>query len=221
MIFRRDHKKARLEMVDKQLRKRNISDDRVLTAMEQVPRHQFVPDHLKNAAYRDGPLPIGEGQTISQPYIVAYMSQLLNLGPEDKVLEVGTGSGYQAAVLAHLAGQVYSIERIEDLAQQARLRLQELGLDNVHVVVRDGSEGLPEHAPYDGIIVTAAAPKAPEPLKGQLADGGNLIIPVGSRGGQVLERWRRQGDEFQVDQLSPVAFVPLLGHFGWDEPKNG
>jgi protein-L-isoaspartate(D-aspartate) O-methyltransferase len=220
MIFKRDQKKARLQMVDQQLRNRNISDERVLAAMEQVPRHLFVPDHLKNAAYRDGPLPIGEGQTISQPYIVAYMTQLLDLGPEDKVLEVGTGSGYQAAILAHLAGEVYSVERKKDLALQAQRRLQKLGLDNVHVVVSDGSAGLPEHAPYTGIIVTAAAPKAPEPLKDQLADGGKLIIPVGSRGGQVLERWLRQGEEYQVDQLSPVAFVPLLGNFGWEVSEN-
>lgn len=217
MIFGRDKKKARQRMVERQLRGRNITDERVLEAMEQVPRHNFVPDHLKNSAYTDGPLPIGEGQTISQPYIVAYMSQLLDLGPEDTALEIGTGSGYQAAVLAHLVKKVYSVERIEDLAQKARRRFQELDIENVEVVVKDGSQGLPEHAPYAGILVTAAAPEAPDPLKKQLADGGKLIIPVGSRGGQVLERWIRRGDEYEVDQLSPVAFVPLLGHHGWQE----
>jgi protein-L-isoaspartate(D-aspartate) O-methyltransferase len=204
-------------MVEQQLRSRNITDERVLEAMANVPRHEFVPEHLRNSAYTDGPLPIGEGQTISQPYIVAYMTQLLDLGPEDTVLEIGTGSGYQAAVLAQIAGQVYSVERIETLAEQARARLGQLGIGNVEVVVNDGSGGLPEHAPYSGIIVTAAAPQAPEPLKEQLAEAGKLIIPVGSRGGQVLERWTRTGSEFQLDQLSPVAFVPLMGQHGWGE----
>lgn len=217
MIFGRDLKKARQRMVEQQLRSRNITDERVLEAMANVPRHEFVPEHLRNSAYTDGPLPIGEGQTISQPYIVAYMTQLLDLGPEDTVLEIGTGSGYQAAVLAQIAGQVYSVERIETLAEQARARLGQLGIGNVEVVVNDGSGGLPEHAPYSGIIVTAAAPQAPEPLKEQLAEAGKLIIPVGSRGGQVLERWTRTGSEFQLDQLSPVAFVPLMGQHGWGE----
>ena len=220
MIFRRDSEKARQRMVNQQLRGRNITDKRVLEAMEKVPRHEFVPEHLKSSAYTDGPLPIGDGQTISQPYIVAYMSQLLDLKPEDRALEIGTGSGYQAAVLSHLAGEVYSVERIEKLAEKARRTLESLGINNVHIVVKDGTEGLKEHAPYNGIIVTAAAPKAPEPLKEQLADGGRLVIPVGGRGGQVLERWIRRGDEFEVDQLSPVAFVPLLGEHGWDENSS-
>ncbi|MFP3854238.1 MAG: protein-L-isoaspartate(D-aspartate) O-methyltransferase [Anaerolineales bacterium] len=220
MIFGRDVKKARQRMVDQQLRGRNITDERVLEAMEKVPRHEFVPNHLKNSAYTDGPLPIGDGQTISQPYIVAYMSQLLDLNPGDRVLEIGTGSGYQAAVLSHLAGEVYSVERIEELAGKARRTLDSLGIDNVTVVVKDGTEGLEEHAPYDGIIVTAAAPEAPEPLKEQLAEGGKLVIPVGSRGGQVLERWIRRGDDYEVDQLSPVAFVPLLGEHGWEEGSS-
>jgi protein-L-isoaspartate(D-aspartate) O-methyltransferase len=220
MIFGRDKKKARQRMVEQQLRQRNITDERVLKAMQEVPRHRFVPEHLQNSAYTDGPLPIGDGQTISQPYIVAYMSQLLDLGPEDRALEIGTGSGYQAAILAHLAKRVYSVERIERLAEQARKTLRGIGINNVEVVVRDGSSGLPEHAPYAGIIVTAAAPQAPEPLKKQLADGGKMIIPVGSRGGQVLERWTRRGDEFEVDQLSPVAFVPLLGNHGWDQAQT-
>jgi protein-L-isoaspartate(D-aspartate) O-methyltransferase len=205
----------RERMVERQLRGRNIVSRAVLKAMTAVPRHRFVPDEMKLSAYADSPLPIGDGQTISQPYIVAYMVQLLEVDPSDRVLEVGTGSGYQAAVLAELAAEVYTVERIEALAERARATLQELGYSNVYVVQRDGSGGLPEHAPYQGIIVAAAAPRAPEPLKAQLADGGRLIIPVGSRGGQVLERWQRAGDDYDVDRLSPVAFVPLMGEHGW------
>jgi protein-L-isoaspartate(D-aspartate) O-methyltransferase len=204
-------------MVDQQLRGRNIRDARVLEAMEIVPRHLFVPEDLRRSAYNDGPLPIGGNQTISQPYIVAYMTQLLGLEGEDRALEIGTGSGYQAAVLAHLARLVYSIERIESLAEQARNLLKALDLHNVEVIVGDGSCGLPDQAPFDGIVVTAAAPAAPQPLKEQLADGGRLVIPVGSRRGQVLERWTRRGDELQVERLAPVAFVPLLGDHGWGE----
>lgn len=202
-------------MVEQQLRRRNISSQAVLKAMATVPRHRFVPDDLRPSAYADSPLPIGDRQTISQPYVVAYMIQLLELEPSDRVLEIGTGSGYQAAVLAELVKDVYSVERIEALAAHAREALHDAGYANVHVVLGDGSVGLPEHAPYQGIIVAAAAPRAPEPLKAQLADGGRLIVPVGSRGGQVLERWQRKGDDYQVDRLSPVAFVPLMGEHGW------
>lgn len=207
---------ARRRMVERQLRARDIHDERVLEAMASVPRHRFVPPEYQQSAYSDGPLPIGEGQTISQPYIVAYMTQLLELEPDDRVLEIGTGSGYQAAVLGQIAGKVYSVERVQSLAERARQQLDELGYDNVHVVQRDGSGGLPEHAPYDAIIVTAAAPDAPNPLKEQLAEGGRLVVPVGSRGGQVLERWTRWGDDMERERLAPVAFVPLLGDHGWE-----
>lgn len=211
----RDPEAERQRMVAQQLRGRNITSEAVLRAMAEVPRHRFVPDDMRASAYADSPLPIGDGQTISQPYIVAYMVQLLELKPSDRVLEIGTGSGYQAAVLAELAHRVYTVERIPALAEGARNNLHELGYVNVEVFQRDGSGGLPEHAPYEGIIVAAAAPRAPEPLKAQLADGGRLIVPVGSRGGQVLERWQRQGDTYQLDRLSPVAFVPLMGEHGW------
>ncbi len=217
---RRDYRALRARMVEVQLRGRNITDERVLQAMEAVPRHRFVPPDMRGSAYADGPLPIGAGQTISQPYIVAYMTQLLELDPKDRVLEIGTGSGYQAAVLAHVADEVYSVERIGELAERARGILAELGLDNVHVFERDGTKGLPQHAPYAGIIVTAAAPAVPEPLKDQLADGGRLVLPVGSRGGQVLERWIRHGDSLEQQTLSPVAFVPLVGNHGWGEENE-
>lgn len=207
-------------MVERQLRARDIKDERVLEAMAEVPRHRFVPREYQASAYADGPLPIGEGQTISQPYIVAYMTQLLELTPEDRVLEIGTGSGYQAAVLGSLADEVYTVERVPELATKARKTLKELGFENVHVVQRDGSGGLPEHAPYEAIIVTAAAPETPEPLKEQLAEGGRLVVPVGSRGGQVLERWLRRGEEVRRERLAPVAFVPLLGDHGWSEEED-
>ncbi len=211
---------ARRRMVERQLKARDVRDERVLEAMSDVPRHRFVPPEYQTSAYADGPLPIGEGQTISQPYIVGYMSQLLELTPEDRVLEIGTGSGYQAAVLGHLADEVYTVERVPGLAARARETLEELGFENVHVVQRDGSGGLPEQAPYDAIIVTAAAPEAPQPLKAQLADGGRLVVPVGSRGGQVLERWIRRGEDVRRERLAPVAFVPLLGDHGWSEGEG-
>lgn len=205
----------RERMVEEQLRARDISDRRVLAAMRQVPRHLFVPENKRHLAYADAPLPIGQGQTISQPYVVALMTQLLELKGDEKVLEVGTGSGYQAAVLGRLARKVYTVERLPELAERARRLLQDLGLENVEVVVGDGSRGLPEQAPFDAILVAAAAPRVPEPLKAQLAEGGRLVLPVGGRGGQVLERWRRVGGRFEVEEVAPVAFVPLVGEEGW------
>lgn len=207
----------RLQMVADQLERRGIVDQRVLQAMRDVPRHRFVPRQYRDLSYSDGPIPIGEGQTISQPFIVALMSQMLALGGEEKVLEVGTGSGYQAAVLAHLAKQVYTIERHALLAKRASKELQALGLDNVQVYVGDGTLGLVEHAPYDAILVTAAAPETPRPLLEQLAQGGRLVIPVGSRGAQFLERWQRKGASYEQDVSIPVAFVPLVGRHGWRE----
>lgn len=203
-------------MVRDQLQARDISDARVLEAMRTVPRHEFVPSDLRRQAYDDGPVRLEHGQTISQPYIVALMSQLLELEGIEVVLEVGTGSGYQAAVLSWLASMVYTIERIPELARAARQRLADLGYDNVEVFEQDGSLGLPEHAPYGGIIVTAAAPRPPEPLKSQLTAGGRLVVPVGGPEGQMLEVWRRADDgSYSHRRVAPVAFVPLLGDHGW------
>ena len=209
------YRRARGRMVDEQLRGRDITDDRVLDAMREIPRHLFIPADLKSQAYLDGPLRLGQGQTISQPYIVALMTQLLELHGDEAVLEIGTGSGYQAAVLSRLARQIYSLERIPELAEGARLVLQELGINNVEVLHRDGSGGLPEHGPYQAIVVTAAAPRVPAPLKEQLAESGRLVLPVGSQDGQVLERWMREGDDFRCQRIAPVAFVPLVGEYGW------
>jgi protein-L-isoaspartate(D-aspartate) O-methyltransferase len=208
---------ARQRMVEEQLRGRDITDARVLAAMNAVPRHLFVPEDMRSFAYSDGPLPIGQGQTISQPYIVALMTQLLELQGAETVLEVGTGSGYQAAVLSHLAAQVYTIERSAELADLARKALESLGIENVSVRHGDGSGGLPELAPFYGVIVTAAAPKVPRPLLEQLDFGGRLVVPVGGRDGQVLECWRRDRDELHVDRIAPVAFVPLIGAYGWPD----
>lgn len=207
----------RLRMVDEQLLKRDIRDPRVLDAMRSVPRHLFVPTEHRHLAYSDGPLPIGGGQTISQPYIVALMTQLLELGGEERVLEVGTGSGYQAAILSHLAQDVYTIERDPRLVEGAMQVMEGLGFDNVHVQTGDGSLGIAEHAPYQAILVTAAAPDVPRVLLEQLDEGGRLVIPVGGRLGQYLEIWLRQGSKYTKDVLVPVAFVPLRGQYGWSD----
>lgn len=207
----------RLRMVDEQLLKRDIRDPRVLDAMRSVPRHLFVPTEHRHLAYSDGPLPIGGGQTISQPYIVALMTQLLELGGEERVLEVGTGSGYQAAILSHLARDVYTIERDPRLVEGAMQVMEGLGFDNVHVQTGDGSLGIAEHAPYQAILVTAAAPDVPRVLLEQLDEGGRLVIPVGGRLGQYLEIWLRQGSKYTKDVLVPVAFVPLRGQYGWSD----
>lgn len=204
-------------MIEEQLRGRDITDRRVLEAMITVPRHLFVPPDLSSFAYSDGPLPIGHGQTISQPYIVALMTQLLALKGPETVLEVGTGSGYQAAVLSYLTAQVYSIERSPELADLARQALDRLGIENVSVRNGDGTKGLPEFAPFQGMVVTAAAPKVPQPLLDQLDSDGRLVLPVGGRDGQILECWRRDGGEFRVERIAPVAFVPLIGTYGWPE----
>jgi protein-L-isoaspartate(D-aspartate) O-methyltransferase len=209
------YRRARERMVEEQLRGRDISDHRVLNTMREIPRHLFISEDLRSQAYLDGPLRLEQGQTISQPYIVALMTQLLELGGEEVVLEIGTGSGYQAAVLSRLARQIYSLERIAELADGARLVLGQLGISNVEVLHRDGSGGLPEHAPYQAIVVTAAAPRVPAPLKEQLADGGRLVLPVGGQDGQMLERWLREGDDYRCQRIAPVAFVPLVGEHGW------
>ena len=212
-----DHALERDRMLDDQLRRRDITDRRVLAAMRQVPRHRFVRPADRHLAYADAPLPIGMHQTISQPYIVALMTQWLEPQPEDRILEIGTGSGYQAAVVARLVRRVITVERIPELAAQARKILTELGVLNVEVVEGDGTCGYPDEAPYAGILVTAGAPRVPEALQQQLAEGGRLVLPVGSRDGQMLERWTRRGDDFRRERIAPVAFVPLIGEQGWSE----
>jgi protein-L-isoaspartate(D-aspartate) O-methyltransferase len=209
----------RQRMVEEQIAARGLREARLLEAMRSVPRHTFVPPEYRHLAYADGPLPIGSGQTISQPYIVALMTNLLNLSGEEKVLEIGTGSGYQAAILARLARQVYSIERHAELARRAARILENLDFPNVSVHVGDGSLGLPAFAPYQAIVVTAAAPRLPQPLRDQLDDGGRIVIPVGGQLGQYLECWRRQGSQFTREVLVPVAFVPLRGEQGWEEKE--
>jgi len=211
----------RERMVVDQLIGRDIRDQRVLAAMRTVPRHAFVPGDYRHLAYSDGPLPIGEGQTISQPYIVALMTQLLSLEGHEKVLEVGTGSGYQAAILAYLVAEVHTIERHAQLADNARALLTDLGYKNVHIHLGDGSQGWFAAAPYDAVIVTAAAPEVSPLLLEQLAEGGRLVIPVGGRFNQLLQLWRRKDDAFTHDELTPVAFVPLMGKYGWDKKRWG
>jgi protein-L-isoaspartate(D-aspartate) O-methyltransferase len=209
----------RLRMVDEQIVARGLREVRLLEAMRSVPRHCFVPPEYRHLAYADGPLPIGSGQTISQPYIVALMTHLLNLSGAEKVLEIGTGSGYQAAILACLAQQVYTIERHEALARRAARTLKDLNFLNVSVHTGDGSLGLPAFAPYQAVVVTAAAPRLPQPLREQLDDGGRIVIPVGGYLGQSLECWQRQGTQFTREVLVPVAFVPLRGEQGWEEKE--
>jgi protein-L-isoaspartate(D-aspartate) O-methyltransferase len=212
-----DFTALREAMVANQIEMRGVRDARVLAAMRTVPRHHFVPAYQQGSAYRDSPLPIGQGQTISQPYIVALMSEMLELEGDERVLEIGTGSGYQAAILAQLAAEVISVERFASLAQEARERLAELEVDNVRVEVGDGSLGWPSHAPYDAIIVTAASPKVPPPLEEQLAEGGRLVVPAGQRYTQSLVRVWRRGGRLKRETTIGVAFVPLIGEHGWQK----
>jgi protein-L-isoaspartate(D-aspartate) O-methyltransferase len=207
-----EHLEARMEMVDSQIRRRGVTDQDVLQAMETVPRHEFVPDNLKAQAYIDRPLPIGYGQTISQPYIVALMTELLELKNTDRVLEIGTGSGYQAAILGQIVAEVYTVEIIEPLALEARERLNKLDYSNVHSLHADGYYGWEEHAPYDAIIVTAAPDHIPPALVQQLEDGGHLVIPVGPPGGyQSLWRITKEGEQVKKENITSVIFVPLTG----------
>ena len=199
------------QMIDEQLVARGIRDARVLKAMAAVPRVEFVPADVRDRAYADGPLPIGHGQTISQPYIVAYMTEQLALRPTDRVLEIGTGSGYQAAVLAGLAAEVFSIEIVRPLAVRAAADLQRLGYRNVEVKAGDGYAGWPEHAPFDAVIVTCAPDHVPEPLVQQLKEGGKMAIPVGGRGGQRLCILEKHGGKMEERAQLPVQFVPMTG----------
>jgi len=208
-------KDQRKKMVHEQIFLRGIRDERVLRAMLEVPRHLFVPKKLQNRAYHDGALQIAKQQTISQPYIVARMSELLRLGGGETVLEIGTGSGYQAAILSKLAGKVYTLELHQQLADGAAEILARLGIQNVRVICADGSCGWPQAAPYDAILVAAAAPKVAAPWLEQLKDGGRLTLPVGGPQGQYLQYWERQGNRYDHEDIVSVSFVPLRGKYGW------
>ncbi|RMF82314.1 MAG: protein-L-isoaspartate(D-aspartate) O-methyltransferase [Nitrospirae bacterium] len=197
------------------VRRQGVQDPRVLAAMERVPRHRFVPEALQGQAYRDTSLPIGHGQTISQPSIVGLMTQAAAPGPGDRVLELGTGSGYQTAILAELAAKVFTVERVHALAVAAQRRLEALGYTNVVFRIADGTFGWAEHAPYQAILVAAAAPEVPPPLLQQLDDGGRLVIPVGGAEVQELLLVRRAGDRFESQRLLPCRFVKLVGRHGW------
>ncbi len=220
--MRSSFEQERQRMVRTQLARRGIHDKAVLQAMEHVPRHLFVPEAMRSQAYADRALPLPDEQTISQPYIVALMAQTLHLQGDERVLDIGTGSGYAAAVLSLLSAEVYSMERSEVLAQTARQRLADLGYMNIHVVHGDGTTGLPDHAPYDAIHVAAASPWVPRPLRAQLAQGGRLVIPVGGHAEQLLLLATRQDSETKVSQLGGVRFVPLVGEHAWgdDEPEH-
>lgn len=216
--FKKDiYVRARKNMVATQLKPRGIRDERVLEAMETVPRHLFVEEALRGQAYSDYPLPIGDRQTISQPYMVALMTEALGLKGTERVLEIGTGSGYQTAVLSLLAERVYSVERISTLAQRARRLLDELHCSNVQVHVSDGTMGLAEEAPFDAIIVTAAAPEIPGGYLAQLAEGGRLVIPVGTETVQELVRVTKKHDSFVKEPLGGCRFVKLVGKCGFQE----
>jgi len=210
------HSSKRQYMVDTQIVSRGIKNQRVIEAMRKVPRHLFLDEALWPQAYEDHPLPIGEKQTISQPYIVALMTEALNLTGKEKVLEIGSGSGYQTAILAELAEQVYTIERIPAIAKRARKTFDQLQYKNIVITIRDGSSGWKEHSPYDGIIVTAASPSPPKPLLEQLATGGRLVIPVGKEFSQELMIYvKEDGEEFKQENYGGCRFVKLVGEHGW------
>lgn len=205
----------REEMVRRQIKARGVKSPQVLQAMRSVPRHLFVPEPFAREAYQDYPLPIGHDQTISQPYIVAVMTELLSPEKGDSILEIGTGSGYQAAILVACGATVISIERISKVADLAEENLARAGIRDVLVLCQDGTKGYPDMAPYNGILITAGAPRIPEPLLEELADGGRLVAPVGDRDIQELVRVTRNKDEYQTERFGAVRFVPLIGHYGW------
>jgi protein-L-isoaspartate(D-aspartate) O-methyltransferase len=207
-------------MVERQLRRRGIDDERVLRAMGEVPREHFVPESVRRSAYNDSALPIGHEQTISQPWVVASICQALQLRGDERVLEIGTGSGYSAAVLARLAEHVVSLERIAPLAETARERLDELGIANVEVVVGDGSRGYPAGAPYDAIAVHAATPEAPHSLLGELAADGRLVVPIATGSADLLTAFIRQNGELHQQTIGPCRFVPLIGAEGFNPPES-
>ena len=210
-----DYEILRERMVREQLIPRGIKNQKVLDAFRKVERHKFIPENLRNSAYADFPVPIGEGQTISQPYIVALMTECLNLNGQDKVLEIGTGSGYQAAILAELAGEVYTIERFETLAKRAEAILNELGYTNIKIKVGDGTLGWEEAAPFDKIIITAASPQIPLPLTEQLRENGKLILPLGESFSQVLTLVEKKKGKLEFMDICGCIFVPLVGKYAW------
>ena len=211
-----DFIKLRERMVEEQLVPRGIGNSSVLEAFKKVERHKFVPREFLSSAYDDHPLPIGGGQTISQPYIVALMTETLHLTGKEKVLEIGTGSGYQAAVLAELTAKVYTIERIPSLAERAAKTLSELGYRNIEIDVRDGSLGWGEHAPYDAIMVTASCPDRPKTLLSQLAENGRLVVPIGDAFSQILTLFTKHENSITSRQICGCVFVPLVGKEGWE-----
>ncbi len=216
-VHENDWQALREQMIQEQLTARQVTDMRVLAAMRDIPRHIFVAEELQHLAYRDSPLPIGQDQTISQPFIVGYMTQCLALTGQETVLEVGTGSGYQTAILCRLAKHVYTIERHDALAQQAAARLEQLDLHNVDFHVGDGTQGLADMAPFDAILITAAAPALPNTLRTQLAEGGRMVLPLGDSRNQYLERVSRTGDTWLIERLMAVMFVPLIGRYGFSQ----
>ena len=215
-----DDRMRRHRMVETQIAARGVRDERVLEAMREVPRHLFIPERVRDEAYDDRPLAIGEGQTISQPYMVAVMTEVLGAQETDRVLEIGTGSGYQTAILSRLAARVVSIERHAVLAARAESLLSSLGITNVEIHVGDGTEGRPDDAPFDRILVTAGAPGVPESLRQQLADGGRLVIPVGDTGFQHVTIVDRRGDHYAERKGDACVFVPLIGRLGWPNASS-
>ena len=215
-----DYENLRKRMVEEQLIPRGIKNQRVLDAFYKIERHKFIPEDLRNSAYADFPVPIGEGQTISQPYIVALMTEYLGLTGKEKILEIGTGSGYQTAILSELAGEIYSVERFEVLAGRAQAILNELGYKNIKVKAGDGTLGWEEAAPFDRIIITAASPKIPLPLIEQLAESGKLILPLGESFSQVLTLLEKKEGKLKSIDICGCVFVPLVGKHGWSNKKD-
>ncbi len=212
-----NYEKERIRMVEEQIVARGVMDERVLAAMRKVPRHEFLSEGLRGMAYEDSALPLGEGQTMSQPFMVALMTELLELKGTERVLEIGTGSGYQAAVLAELCEKVYTVERIKLLADRARTALDRLGYRSVAIKVYDGTYGWKEMAPFDAIVVTAGAPDVPTPLIDQLKDGGRMVVPVGERFCQALLKVIKTAEGIVTERSIPCVFVPLIGNHGWKE----
>jgi protein-L-isoaspartate(D-aspartate) O-methyltransferase len=212
-----NYEKERLRMVEEQIAWRGVKDERVLAAMRKVKRHEFLPEAIRAMSYEDSALPLGEGQTMSQPYMVGLMTELLELKGTERVLEIGTGSGYQAAILAELCEKVYTVERLKLLADRARMNLDQLGYRSVAIKVYDGTYGWKEMAPFDAILVTAGSPDIPAPLIDQLKDGGRIVIPVGDRFGQTLIKVVKTPQGLVKERSIPCVFVPLIGNHGWKE----
>lgn len=220
MLNETDYKMLRENMVDCQIKARGINDEKILQSMREIPRHLFVPEQQRTYAYEDFPLPIGEGQTISQPHIVALMTEMLRLKGHEKVLEIGTGSGYQAAVLSKIAKEVYTIEKIESIGLKAKELFKELGYKNIKVKIGDGTEGWAQYSPYDGIIVTAGSPQIPEPLIEQLGENGRIVVPIGGPFSQDLILGEKIKGELITRTICGCVFVPLIGKHGWDNNKS-